>query len=160
MRVSKPKWKSSDCKIVKKQPKQGGSFTICCERKFKLKLNIVYKTSQELRMLSSVTLNYQVTKSVMNIQVLNCQHCNQCFKCHKSLGLSLSFSLFWLHPSEGKAFVWNKNVLVGWVSWGEFGWFGWIGQIGWFGVIWCELGYLGELGELGWVGVIWVSWVS
>ena len=42
-----------------------------------------YKTLQELRMLSSVTLNCQVTKIVW-IQVLNCQNCNQCLKCHKS----------------------------------------------------------------------------
>ena len=40
------------------------------------------KTSQELRMLSSVTINCQVTKIVIN---LNCQYCNQCRKCHKSL---------------------------------------------------------------------------
>ena len=43
------------------------------------------KTSQELRMLSNVTLN---------CHVLNCQNCNQCLKCHKSLRLSLSLYLF------------------------------------------------------------------
>ena len=47
---------------------------------------IMKKTSQKLRILSSVTLNCQLTKIV--IQVLNCQNCNQCLKCHKSLGLS------------------------------------------------------------------------
>ena len=41
------------------------------------------KTSQELRMLSSVTLNCQ-------IQIPNCQTCNQC---HLSLPLYLSFYL-------------------------------------------------------------------
>ena len=40
------------------------------------------KTSQELRMLSSVTINCQVTKMSW-FQVLNCQYCNQCLKCHK-----------------------------------------------------------------------------
>ena len=37
------------------------------------------QTLQELRMLSSVTLNCQVTKIVW-IQVLNCPNCNQCLK--------------------------------------------------------------------------------
>ena len=39
------------------------------------------QTSQELRMLSSVTINCQVTKIVMN-SCLNCLYCNQCLKCH------------------------------------------------------------------------------
>ena len=38
------------------------------------------KTSQELRMLSSVTINCQV-RMIVWIQVLNCQNCNQCLKC-------------------------------------------------------------------------------
>ena len=36
-------------------------------------------------MLSSVTLNCLTTKIVKK-QVFNCQKCNQCLKCHKSLG--------------------------------------------------------------------------
>ena len=43
-------------------------------------------------MLSSVTINSQATKIVMNpgSQLsLNCQNCSQCLKCHKSLGLLL-----------------------------------------------------------------------
>ena len=47
------------------------------------------KTSQELRMLSSVTLNCEVT-NIVRIQVLNDQ--NQCLKCRKSSGLSLQLS--------------------------------------------------------------------
>ena len=46
------------------------------------------KTSQELRMLSSVTVNCQATKIVMN-SGSHCHNCNLCLKCHKSLGLSL-----------------------------------------------------------------------
>ena len=41
------------------------------------------KTSQELRMLSSVTINCQV-RMIDWIQVLNCQDCNQCLKCQVS----------------------------------------------------------------------------
>ena len=41
------------------------------------------KTSQELRMLSSVTINCQV-RMIDWIQVLNCQNCNQCLKCQVS----------------------------------------------------------------------------
>ena len=44
------------------------------------------KTSQELQMLSSVTINCQVQRLSL-IQVLNCQYCNQCRKCHKFLWL-------------------------------------------------------------------------
>ena len=40
---------------------------------------MMLKTSQELRMLSSVTINCQVTKIVM-IPLI------KCLKCHKSLG--------------------------------------------------------------------------
>ena len=43
-----------------------------------------WQTSQELPMLSSVTINFQVTKVVMKPgSVLNCQYCNQCLKYHK-----------------------------------------------------------------------------
>ena len=41
------------------------------------------ETSQELRMLSSVTINCQV-RMIVWIQVLNCQNCNQCLKCQVS----------------------------------------------------------------------------
>ena len=48
------------------------------------------KTSQELRMLSSVTINCQVTINYDTVtqrlswfRVLNYQCCNQCLKCHK-----------------------------------------------------------------------------
>ena len=40
----------------------------------------IKKRLQGLRMLSSATLIYQVTK-ILWIQVLNCQYCNQCLKC-------------------------------------------------------------------------------
>ena len=49
---------------------------------------LMRKTSQELRMLSSVTINCQVTK-ISWIQAPNYQNCNQCLKCYKSPGLSL-----------------------------------------------------------------------
>ena len=48
-----------------------------------LKMVLVSKTSQELRMLSSVTINCQV-RMIDWIQVLNCQNCNQCLKCQVS----------------------------------------------------------------------------
>ena len=51
-----------------------------------LGVGIQYKTSQELRMLSTVTLYCQV--KLLWIQGLNCQNCNQCLKCRKSAGLS------------------------------------------------------------------------
>ena len=38
------------------------------------------ETSQELRMLSSLTINCQV-RMIVWIQVLNCQNCNHCLKC-------------------------------------------------------------------------------
>ena len=60
---------------------------------FPLAVPLISKTSQELRMLSSVTLNFQVTR-LSWIQFFNCQKCNQCLKCHKSQGLSLSWYLF------------------------------------------------------------------
>ena len=44
---------------------------------------LLLKTSQELRMLSSVTINCQV-RMIVWIQVLNCQNCNQCLKCQVS----------------------------------------------------------------------------
>ena len=49
------------------------------------------KTSIELRMLSSVTLNCEVTK-IVRIQVLNCQ--KQCLKCRKSPKLSKIVIIF------------------------------------------------------------------
>ena len=53
----------------------------------------IEETSQELRMLSSVTINCQVTKIVMNsgsqLRTWIRQNCSQCLKCHKSLGLLL-----------------------------------------------------------------------
>ena len=54
-------------------------------------LQIKTKTSQELRMLSSVTINCQITKIVMN-SGSQLQNCNQCLKCHKSPGLSFQLS--------------------------------------------------------------------
>ena len=44
---------------------------------------LMRKTSTELRMLSSVTINCQV-RMIDCIQVLNCQNCNQCLKCQVS----------------------------------------------------------------------------
>ena len=61
--------------ISRKQSFETAVHTICCQM------------SQELQMLSSVTLDCQVTK-IVRIQVLNYQNCNQCLKSHKSLGLS------------------------------------------------------------------------
>ena len=55
---------------------------------FKHCLTIYPKTLQELRMLSSVTINCQLTKIVINPGSQSfCQYCNQCRKCHKSLWL-------------------------------------------------------------------------
>ena len=65
------------------------------------------KTSQELRMLSSVTINCQVTKVVM-IQVLNCQNCDQCLKFHKSPGLSFQLSKWQKQLSE----LWKLSPIV------------------------------------------------
>ena len=53
------------------------------EHIFWLIMSFVAKTSQELRMLSSVTFNCQV-RMIGWIQVLNCQNCNQCLKCQVS----------------------------------------------------------------------------
>ena len=50
------------------------------------------KTSQELRMLSSVALKLSGKQWLAWIQVLNCQNYNQCLKCHKSPGLSFQLS--------------------------------------------------------------------
>ena len=41
-------------------------------------------TSQELQMLSSLTINCQVTMIVMNSGSQLSDFCNQCLKCHKS----------------------------------------------------------------------------
>ena len=65
------------------------------------------QTLQELRMLSSVTLNCQVTKIVW-IQVLNCPNCNQCLKCHKSPGLSFQLSKWQKQLSE----LWKLSSIV------------------------------------------------
>ena len=54
---------------------------------------VCLQTSQELRMLSSVTINCQVTK------IVNFQNCTQCLKCHKSLGLLLGGVLMYLSLS-------------------------------------------------------------
>ena len=62
------------------------------------------KTSQELRMLSSVTINCQV-RMIVWIQVLNCQNCNQCLKCQVS---STVFPIVRV-KNEGKK--WNKIVI-------------------------------------------------
>ena len=43
------------------------------------------------------------------IQVLNCKNCNQCLKCHKSLGLSLSLSLS-VYLSLSLSFFWSGHV--------------------------------------------------
>ena len=64
----------------------------------------VLKTSQELRMLSSVTINCQV-RMIVWIQVLNCQNCNQCLKCQVS---STVFPIVRV-KNEGKK--WNKIVI-------------------------------------------------
>ena len=53
--------------------------------------HVCNQTLQELRMLSSVTINCQITMIVW-IQVFNCQNCDQCLKCHKSPGLSFQLS--------------------------------------------------------------------
>ena len=52
-------------------------------------LRVWQKTSQELRMLSSVTINWQETKIVINPGSQLSVNCNQCLKCHKSLWLLL-----------------------------------------------------------------------
>ena len=62
------------------------------------------KTSRELRMLSSVTINCQV-RMIVWIQVLNCQNCNQCLKCQVS---STVFPIVRV-KNEGKK--WNKIVI-------------------------------------------------
>ena len=59
----------------------------------------ITKTSQELRMLSSVTIN---------CQVLNCQNCNQLLKSHKSPGLSFQLSKWQKQLSE----LWKLSSIV------------------------------------------------
>ena len=51
-------------------------------KKLQLDFDNLKKTSQEFRMLSSVTINCQVTKIVMNSgsQLSELQNCNQCLK--------------------------------------------------------------------------------
>ena len=49
------------------------------EMELMMMMEKMMKTLQELRMLSSVTINWQVRMNVW-IQVLNCQNCNQCLK--------------------------------------------------------------------------------
>ena len=73
-------------------------------RLWKLIKKINHKTSQELRMLSSVTINCQV-RMIVWIQVLNCQNCNQCLKCQVS---STVFPIVRV-KNEGKK--WNKIVI-------------------------------------------------
>jgi len=83
---------------------------------------------KELRMLSTVPLNRQVTM-IPQIQVLNCKNCNQCLKCHKSPKLSLQLS-FWVrscllitlikclkgHKSLGSLGSVVKVFIVSWVQ--------------------------------------------
>ena len=66
------------------------------------------QTSQELRMLFSVTLNCQVTKIVMN-SGSQCQTCNQCLRCHKSLG-SLFEGALLIYLSQSLSFFWSGHV--------------------------------------------------
>ena len=57
-------------------------------------------TQEYMTLLTSVTINCQVTKIVMNSGWLNCQNCNQCLKCHKSPGLSFLLSKWQKQLSE------------------------------------------------------------
>ena len=83
----------------------------------------ISKTSQELRMLSPVTLYWRLTMNV-EIVVLNCQKCKQCFNGLKSLGLLfvIVFLIIMVnghghgHPSRIKCFcapshqIWAKSA--------------------------------------------------
>ena len=61
------------------------------------------KTSQELRMLSSVTINCQV-RMIVWIQVLNCKNCNQCLKCQ------VSSTVFQIVKNEGEK--WGSKIRI------------------------------------------------
>ena len=68
------------------------------------------ETSQELRMLSSVTINCQV-RMMDWIQVLNCQNCTQCLKCR------VSRTVFCHQKSSSKIVITNCHQNC-WGRWG------------------------------------------
>ena len=70
------------------------------------------KTSQELRMLSSVTLNCQVTKMVM-IQVLNFLKCQQSHTILQAMSLSLSLVRFNMSRYHSKKVSNSGSLLEG-----------------------------------------------
>ena len=63
----------------------------------------MFQTSQELRMLSSVTINCQL-RMIVWIQVLNCQNCNQCLKCQ------VSSTAFLTVKNEGGKWGWKTRA--------------------------------------------------
>ena len=76
------------------------------------KIRGVTKTSQELRMLSSVTINCQV-RMIVWIQVLNCQNCNQCLKCQ------LSSTVFPILKNESEKWGWKMRIKNEGQKWGS-----------------------------------------
>ena len=77
-----PKWLSANiCQIIQHTAGRAHNSN---NNNFRTWVNCVIKTSQELRMLSSVTIICQITKVVMNSGSQFSQNCNQCLKCHKS----------------------------------------------------------------------------
>ena len=94
-------WKMLVCKWCK-------TTKILTEYKFwkhftKFYWELFWKTSQELQMLSSVTINCHV-RMIVWMQVLNCQNCNQCLKCQ------VSSTVFQIVKNEGEK--WGSKMRV------------------------------------------------